>query len=220
MRYRWLQVLAYRPPGRWVRWGIVLGLLAAATLAITTEVRNSTLQAALLAKLARDLNYQVEPGPSDAIRFPGPGPHDLRLGYSQLPRFLEQLTTQGFTVTAQARMSPGLLRLSRYGLFDIYQEKDQAGLEVLDCRRDPLMQARFPQRAYDRFEAAPRVVVDALLFIENRELLDERHPSRNPAVEWDRFGKAAVEWARRIVDPDRNVPGGSTLATQIEKYRH
>jgi membrane peptidoglycan carboxypeptidase len=220
MSYKGFPFIAVRRPGRLLRWSVALGLLAATALAVVAEVRTSTLQALLLAKLARDLNFRVEAGPSDALHFPGPGPYDVRLGYSQLPRFVEQLAPQGYTVTAQARMSPGLLRLGDRGLFHIYQEKDQAGLELNDCRREPLMQARFPQRTYERFEAAPRLLVDALLFIENRELLDERHPSRNPAVEWDRLGKAAVEWARRVVDPDRNVPGGSTLATQIEKYRH
>jgi hypothetical protein len=39
-------------------------------------------------------------------------------------------------------------------------------------------------------------------------------------VEWGRLGKAIIEQGVKIVDPDYDAPGGSTLATQIEKYRH
>ena len=63
-------------------------------------------------------------------------------------------------------------------------------------------------------------MVNTLLYIENRELLDAAHPTRNPAVEWGRLGKAVVEQGIKILDPDYDAPGGSTLATQIEKYRH
>ena len=40
-----------------------------------------------------------------------------------------------------------------------------------------------------------------------------------PAIEWDRFGRAAADRALRLVG-DHASSGGSTLATQIEKYRH
>jgi membrane peptidoglycan carboxypeptidase len=73
---------------------------------------------------------------------------------------------------------------------------------------------------YDGFDSVPQLLVDSLLFIENRELLDPDHPLRNPAIEWDRFTKAAIDQARRLVDDSHRTPGGSTLATQIEKYRH
>ena len=63
-------------------------------------------------------------------------------------------------------------------------------------------------------------MVDSLLFIENRELLAADVPTKNPAVEWDRFAKAVVDQLIRRVDPEHDAAGGSTLATQIEKYRH
>ncbi|MBV5325169.1 MAG: transglycosylase domain-containing protein, partial [Rhodospirillaceae bacterium] len=83
-----------------------------------------------------------------------------------------------------------------------------------------LYRARYPTRAYDRFEEIPRILVDALLHIENRELLSEQYPTRNPAVEWDRLAQALLEKGISLIDTNRNVPGGSTLPTQIEKYRH
>ena len=62
--------------------------------------------------------------------------------------------------------------------------------------------------------------MSALLHIENRKLLTEEFPTRNPAVEWDRLAQALLEKGISLVDRNRNVPGGSTLPTQIEKYRH
>jgi membrane peptidoglycan carboxypeptidase len=220
MKYKWLSVYLDQKSGALLRGGLALAFAAVAIYALAAEVQSSTLQAALFGKLARESQFKVEPGPSDAISFPGPGPYDTRLGYTQMPRWVERLAPQGYAVTAQARMSPRLLSMSERGLFPPYREKDQAGLELRDCRREPLMVSRYPQRTYERFESVPPLLVSTLLFIENRELLATDNPSRNPAVEWDRFGKAAMEWARHVVDDDRNAAGGSTLATQIEKYRH
>src|SRR5262249_8321766 len=59
-----------------------------------------------------------------------------------------------------------------------------------------------------------------LLFIETRELFDERYPQRNPAVEWDRFGLAAIHTLLRVLPFHISRAGGSTLATQLEKFRH
>ena len=58
------------------------------------------------------------------------------------------------------------------------------------------------------------------LFVENRALLDAHYPHRNPSVEWKRFANAAVELAARSLGGEGRVSGGSTLATQLEKFRH
>ena len=44
--------------------------------------------------------------------------------------------------------------------------------------------------------------------------------TRNPAVEWDRFAAAAVNIVSGQFEAGGKRFGGSTLATQIEKYRH
>lgn len=199
---------------------LLLITLAVLLFVLFDEVRSSRHQAAYMAGLAKELRYRTEPGASNALRFPGKGPYDQRLGYSELPALTARLTAQGFQVAEQARMSPRMLKLRDMGLFAPYPEKDQAGLRVTDCRGQTLFDERYPERVYEGFDAVPPALVNALLFIENRELLDDRHPTRNPAVEWDRFTKAAVDQARQLVDDSRRAPGGSTLATQIEKYRH
>ena len=198
----------------------LLAAMAALAWIVVDEYRTSNLQARYLSRLAGELTFRVEPGPSDPIAYPGPGPYDQRLGYAQLPGYIDKLRSQGYAVTAQARMSPKMLELRSKGLSAVYPEKDEAGLDLAECHGQTLHAQRFPQRVFDRFDDVPPLLVDALLFIENRELLHPDHPKRNPAIEWDRFTRAALEQARHLVDDSQRSPGGSTLATQIEKYRH
>jgi membrane peptidoglycan carboxypeptidase len=200
--------------------GAVAGMVAGALVWLAGEFRTGRMQAALISTFVRELRFQVEPGASDAIRFPSAGPYDERLGYRRLPRFAERLEAQGFAVTAQARMSPRLLAVSDSGLFAPYREKGYAGLELRDCRGESISAARYPQRIYERFEAVPPLLVNALLFIENRSLLDPQSPMLNPAIDWSRLTRAAVDQALRAIDDAHPAGGGSTLATQIEKYRH
>lgn len=205
----------------WILAGVGLGVLGLAGWAAWHEFEYSTLQARVASGIAGELTFALQPGPTDAVRYPGEGPYDRRFGYHQLPGMIERLQQRGFGVSEQARMSPRMLAISDRGLFPIYREKSQAGLELRDCRAQPMYSLRTPERVYDRFESVPALMRDALLFIENRELLAPARPAtRNPAVEWDRFGKAAVDQALRRVLDDHSAGGGSTLATQIEKYRH
>jgi membrane peptidoglycan carboxypeptidase len=208
-----------RPARRWL-WPLAILLALAAAAIAAYELIASPLQAQFLARYGERLKFWLADGPSDSIRFPTAGPHDIRLGYAALPDFVKRLQQAGFTVTQQARISPEMAQLADLGLYLPYHEKTVAGLDVRDCQDQSLYTVRYPRQAYERFEAIPAVVANTLLFIENRELLDPNHPQRNPAVEWDRLAQAVLEKAMQVVDPQRNVPGGSTLATQIEKYRH
>lgn len=198
---------------------IVLGILVL-SYAAYSELQASRLQARYFSGLARDMKFGVEAGPSASIRFPRTGPYDHRLGYSELPTFLKRLQAKGYEVDSQARVTRQLGNLIEAGYAPPYAEKTQAGLQVLDCRSEPLFNLAYPERVYENFEAIPPAVVKSLLFIENRELLDTSYPTRNPAVEWTRLGRAVVSQFVKVVDRDYDAPGGSTLATQIEKYRH
>ena len=200
---------------------LLLAVAGAAGLAVY-ESRTSALEAHFFAGLTKKLNYRMGKGPSDAIRFPQASPYDERLGYSNLPNYLAKLKTRDYVVAEQARMSPKMLELADMGLFATYHEKTRAGLDILDYSGEPLFSARFPERLYDRFDATPQLLVKSLLFIENRELLDTTYPKRNPAVEWDRFSKAVFDKTVHSIGlgSGGRVAGGSTLATQIEKYRH
>lgn len=194
--------------------------MIALALLVVSETQSSTLQARYFSGVAAEVKFWLEPGTSASIRYPGKGPYDHRLGYSELPGFLARLQARGYQVEKQARHSHALRELVERGYFPPYPEKSQAGLTVLDCRGEPLFVSNHPRHVYADFSAIPPVVVNTLLFIENRELLEQDHPKRNPAVEWGRFTKAIFEQSIKIIDSDYDAPGGSTLATQIEKYRH
>jgi len=196
---------------------LLLALLAVG-LALA-ELRTSRLQAALAAHVAREISFPLEAGKSPVIRFPVSGPHDERLGYTALPGFISQLEKAGFEVKLQARPSERLRALMDWGLPAIYHEKVRAGLSIEDHTGRSLAHARFPARAYRNFASIPPLVIETLLFIENRELLAAGSPTRNPVIEWDRLAAATLsQLAPR--GQGQSLPGGSTLATQLEKYLH
>lgn len=202
-----------------IGFGILLLTIGVVGL-VAWELLSSALEAKYLARTAQKMTWQIKSGPSERIRFPGEGPYDARLGYSKLPDYLARLEKAGWQIDQQAKISIQMARADDLGLFLPYHEKDQAGISLLDSDGKPLYQRLHPTRAYGRFEEIPEVLVEALLYIENRELLAEEFPTRNPAVEWDRLAQALLEKGISLIDRNRNVPGGSTLPTQIEKYRH
>ncbi|MGX0888349.1 membrane peptidoglycan carboxypeptidase [Pseudomonas sp. ADAK2 TE3594] len=201
-------------------WLLLLIILIVLGLAAAKEMRTSKFQAREISKYAASLKYELQPGPSDAIRYPGAGPFDQRLGYSALDEFLPRLLKRDYVVSAQTRFSPALMKYSDKGFFVPYAEKIQAGLSITDCRAAPLYQYKYPQQLYSSFATIPPVVVSSLLFIENRFLLDPRQPLANPAVDWPRFGMAAWSQVAKLLRLPGQSAGGSTLATQLEKYRH
>ncbi|PWT75324.1 MAG: glycosyl transferase family 51 [Proteobacteria bacterium] len=216
--YLFRKDLPYKPRDRAVCVLLVAGAIVLAGLFF--EMRTSSLQSRPLAWSAHALRFSVEAGASSTIRFPQPGPFDERLGYSRLPEWLPRLMAEHYIVERQARSSFWLNRLTDAGLFPVYREKPRAGLSILGCDGTAVSKSAFPQRGYPDFASVPPIVVQSLLFIENRELLDQRFPHRNPAIEWDRFGYAMAQRMAHVIAPGSRSPGGSTLATQIEKYRH
>jgi membrane peptidoglycan carboxypeptidase len=191
-----------------------IGLLAA------SEMKFSWIESRFFAAQASRLRFALAPGPSASIRYPAAGPYDLQRGYSSLPAFLDRLRNENYTIEEQARDSGSSLLLARLGVYPIYHEKNQAGLDIVDQRGGVLYSFRDPQQTYPDFSSVPLLVVHTLLFIENRHLLDESAPESNPAIEWGRLGHAVLDFGLHKVDRHHSVTGGSTLATQLEKLRH
>lgn len=203
-----------------LRWGSLAAMVALVVWGVVYEMRTSLVEAMYFTGLDRRMGFKTQAGPTTSAAFPKNGPYDQRLGYAELPQFLSDLTANGYTVADQASWTPELRRFVGLGAFPIYREKDRAGLSVFDRLGDEIYRARFPDATYRDFAAIPPIVVDSLLFIEDRYLLDPQYKDHNAAVEWGRFGLAAAGRVARLFVPRINEGGGSTLATQIEKFRH
>lgn len=194
----------------------VLALVAGGVM----EARTSFLQSRYFTLWANAMTYRVGEGPSHSLRFPLGGPYDERLGYSQLPALMPALERRHFIIDRQAVMSPALADFTARHGYAVYQEKGSAGLVLETPEGFPLYEATYPERLYRKFSEIPPVVVASLLFVENRSLLDFSHPEQNPAVEWQRFLLAAAGQVAGWAVPGAQQGGGSTLATQTEKFEH
>lgn len=209
-------------PGRGRATVLIAKIVGAALLVslVVLELKTSWLQAFVFSAIDRRFSYTMQPGPSRNAPYPPSGPYDIRLGYARLPAFLQRLTRSGYEIASQAHGKTSFGQSASRYIYPIYREKNQAGLEIFDRGGHPLFIARYPNLSYPDFDSIPPLVVEALLFVENRQGLDEWHRYRNPAVEWDRFGRALLDIGYSKLDPAHPVSGGSTLATQLEKMRH
>lgn len=206
-------------PLKWLLWLLLLVLLAGL---VYQEMRSSLVQAKVWHYLAQQLTFSTDVGPAPADEapvYPQGGPFDLRAGYSQLPGWLTTLNEQGFSVVKQSRFSPALQRYSELGFYPPYAEKSQWGLQVFDCRQEPLFSFQKPEFQFSNFEQVAPLMLRALLYVENRDLFQPT-AFANPAVDWSRLGAAVLAQAQKALGRDAAAAGGSTLATQIEKYRH
>ena len=199
-------------------------LWTAATTAVLVlvgiELHTCWVQSLVFVAIVNRMTFKPAPGPSNAIRFTRTGPYDERLGYSRIPEFVERANHSSYKIETQARSSRLSLTLTDLGVFSIYPEKAQAGLQLVDRDGNALYEFRHPERIYSEYSDIPPVVVNTLLFTENRTLLDPRYPTRNPAIEWPRLSRAIVDYGVHAVNPHHKVIGASTLATQLEKIRH
>jgi len=203
---------------RWTLW--TTPFVVAFAVFAAWEMRTSTLQAWYFTRVAEETVWGVESGPSPSIVFPEYGPTDQRLGYTEVPRMADSLRANGFDIVRQVRVSERFADVVARGVFPPYVEKVQGGLTLLDRRGTVIHRSPSPARVYGTFDSIPDLLWRTLLYIENRDFLDSGRPRANPAVEWDRFLMAAGEMALSYLGSDRNVPGGSTIATQLEKFRH
>ncbi|HEU0157309.1 MAG TPA: transglycosylase domain-containing protein, partial [Stellaceae bacterium] len=214
----WLRV--FLRSVRVLRWATLAGALALLGWGIAAEIRTSYLQSLLFTRLTRNMSFGVGEGPSPSILFPTDGPYDERLGYAELPRYIKSLGEHQFAIADQARWSPSLMRFVEDGGYTVYREKPHAGLKLFDRSGGLLYRASYPERTFASFGAIPPLVVDSLLFIEDKDLLDPNDPERNPAADWPRFALAAAGRVGGVIDRHWRAGGASTLATQTEKFLH
>ena len=206
-------------PLKWLLWLLLLILLAGLAY---QEMRSSVLQSKVWHYLAQQLTFSQGKGPApedEAPVYPQGGPFDQRAGYSNLPHWLSSLQQQGYSITEQSRFSPALQRYADWGFYPPYAQKSQWGLQIFDCRQDALFSFHKPEFQYPHFDDVAPLLLRALLYVENRDLFQVT-PFANPAVDWSRLGAAVLAQTKKLLGRDAAAAGGSTLATQIEKYRH
>jgi membrane peptidoglycan carboxypeptidase len=197
---------------------ISLGLLLAAGMG--HELKTSALQARLFSAWAARMTYRVMPGASPLTAFPQSGPFDRLRGYADLGRFEARLRERGFEIVRQARVSENLARAVAWGISPPYREPVVAALSIRGADGSLLYDARRPDRFFESFDEVPPLIAKTLVFMENRELLDPFDPRTNPAIEWKRLAKAGLVFAGGKLGLPLPTEGGSTLATQLEKFRH
>ncbi len=204
-------------PTNWRRISLVAGLLLALA---AHEVRTSALQSWLFSRWAERLTYRLGSGPSSRIAFPEAGPYDERFGYTRIPEFERRLEAQGYRVTAQTQLSEAAAKLAGWGFPPPYQEPALAGLVIRDAGGMPLYDSTLGHGIFRDLDGVPLLLLNTVLFIENRRLQEPADPRENPVVDWPRFAKAGVMYAGRKLGLPLPLQGGSTLATQLEKFRH
>ncbi len=202
---------------KWWRISLFVGLLL---VVAAHEVQTSALQSWLFSHWAQELRYRLEPGPSSRIVFPEAGPFDQRFGYTRLPEFERRLEVHGYRVTAQMEFSEAAAALAGWGFHPPYQEPPRAGLVIRDASGAPLYDSTLGHGIFRDIDEVPPLLLHTVLFIENRRLQEPSDPRKNPVVDWGRFAKAGVMYAGRQLGLALPVEGGSTLATQLEKFRH
>ena len=198
---------------------LLLLLLAALAVLAAFEMRTAWYSAKPISEYAKTLTWQLQSGPTTQVIYPTAGPFDERHGYTKLPALLPRLTERGFVVRAQAEFSPAMQSFAAQGFFPPYREKVQSGLFLADCRNETIFDFNYPQRVYRQPQQIPLLVAHSLLFIENRNLLTIPAQA-NPVMDWPRFVMAAVSQVGKVLAIGGQSAGGSTLATQIEKFRH
>ena len=184
------------------------------------ELQTSTLQALVFSSYATTVSFDIAPGQSPQIAFPTSGPFDRRRGYTEIPRFVDRLSSAGYEITEQVRASSQLLSLLNWGINPPYDEGEAKGLQILAQDGSLLYQSRLGDHQFRSIDEIPVILLKSLLFIENRELELDASSTVNPVIEWDRFGWAGLAFTGRSVGLSLPVEGGSTLAVQLEKYRH
>jgi membrane peptidoglycan carboxypeptidase len=208
----------------WPKWSVLFITLVA--LCGVIEIRTSVVQSWIFTATNKRISFELAAGRSSSIEFPRPAPFDNRRGYSKQPEFQSRLEKLGYQVTEQSRQSVTLATLIRRGIAPPYPEPPETGLIVhgvqgIDSvQRAPLFRYGQSEFLFKGIKGIPPLLVKTLLFLENRDLDRPAASWQNPVIEWDRLGKAALYYIGAKLYLPVPVQGGSTLAVQLEKFRH
>ncbi len=201
----------------WLWWSAAILLIA---VCLFIEIQTSVIQSWIFTSTNRRIFYSLQAGRSDEISFPHSAPFDDRRGYSKLPTYQSRLESEGYRVTWQTRQSETMLTLLEHGISPPYVERPDAGLEIRGVDGAPLFRYAQGDFLFHKIDDVPPLLVKSLLFLENRDLDRPATSWQNPVIEWDRTLKAAFYYVGAKLGLPVPVQGGSTLAVQLEKFRH
>jgi membrane peptidoglycan carboxypeptidase len=201
-------------------WLASLAVVAGVVALIYLEIRTSVLQSWLFTRINEKIEFKLVEGRSSAITFPRSAPFDDRRGYSRLAQFQPRLEAQGYEITKQVAQSEALIDLLRRGISPPYTELPGTGVDIKGAHGTPLFRYAQSDFLFEKIGDIPPLLVQSLLFLENRDLGQESPPWQNPAIEWDRLVKAGLFYVGSKLHLPVPLQGGSTLAVQLEKFRH
>ena len=202
------------------KWLWLCGGLLLTVGSVLVEIQTSLVQSWIFTSTNERLSFELADGASSNIAFPRPAPIDDRRGYSKLPAFRARLEAHRYEITQQVRQSHTMADLIRRGIAPPYVEPPGAGIEIRGVDGLPLFRYAQSDFLFEKIADVPPLLIRTLLFLENRDLDSPASPWQNPAIEWDRLLKAAFLYLGSKLHLPVPVQGGSTLAVQLEKFRH
>ena len=202
---------------RWLKWCIFCLIVI---LCSAIEIRTSVLQSWIFTRINEGISFEMASGHSTSIGFPRSAPFDDRRGYSKIPELQARLEKQGYQVKQQVKQSATLANLISRGITPPYVVPPEAGMTVFGVDGVPLFQYAQSEFLFKRINDIPPLLIKTLLFLENRDLDRPTAAWQNPVIEWDRLAMAALYYIGANLYLPVPVQGGSTLAVQLEKFRH
>lgn len=199
-------------------WALAAAFLLFACVYI--EIQTSIIQSGIFTHINKRVSFVLGQGPSPRIAFPGSAPFDDRRGYSKLPAFQSRLESADYRITHQVQQSETLVSLIGSGISPPYPQPADAGLAVTGSDGTSLFRYGQSEFLFGKMKDVPPLLVKTLLFLENRDLDSPATPWQNPAIEWNRLFRAVLLYVGAKLYLPVSIQGGSTLAVQLEKFRH
>jgi membrane peptidoglycan carboxypeptidase len=93
-------------------------------------------------------------------------------------------------------------------------------MTIIGAKGAPLFRYAQSDFLFKGMDDIPPLLTRTLLFLENRDLDRPAFSWQNPVIEWDRLLKASFFFIGSKLHLRVPLQGGSTLAVQLEKFRH
>jgi membrane peptidoglycan carboxypeptidase len=178
---------------------------------VFVEMKTSYIQSYFFNKYSSKMSYNVKE--NGRIIYPSFGPYNNRLGYTKISNITNKLNWK----TNRANWNDSLYNFVKSGYNPPFNEKITTGINIVDKNNLPIISSVRPKRTYETLKDVPDFIVKALSFVENKEIL-KNGKYKNPAIDWYRLLLNSKNYLLSKVF-NKKVSGGSTIATQMEKFK-